>query len=753
MNEYLECGQKLQGFINTTNEYTIKELIGSGGTGNVYLAQGGNGKLYALKELYPKELRAELKRDNKTNLLVLSTTSNEEKTKNVYAWYKENLVEEAKFCQEAVKSRCLNNNDPYFLNCLGILEMDDLNTYAIYETYEGRTLSQCISEFWQNPAKDYEKHLTKMLIIMAIASTKLQYVHNMDILHLDLSPSNLYLSDYGYGEINNVEGEIPCLLDFGSAFKIDSDVEKHRFSASEGFTAPELYNVLNGVENKISTTTDIYSLVAILYYALTGEIFDDNLGLFKDELQEKLNKYPKTIQNSLLSLFEKNLYSGARHETAKELGLALLEIRGKLTNGNEDIQEIALAIKSIDKKLEKVSLDTEVIKEITEKTKGITQNNNKISKILLCAIPMLLFIVMGIILFFMFKDFKAPEIIVTNLKATDNGSYEVYNGYEQFVLKAGDDKELVFFNLKETDVKFDGFEATLQNFDQLPDGTYSFELCDVKKLTENPKIVIVEGCAVDFGENESARTEFLIDIKSPDEVRDATIPTVNLTKLKSVDNNKYVKVGSDVSFKIYFDDETQIKSVYLSDETKEDFIHAVGFGYEYMKLEQINSVEFQVTLEGVIGSKGEHTIYISPGAAEDAAGNLTQGVKSSRFYIYEKPEQIDTIEPTISIYPPEYKPNGIVEYTFACSDDKEIGSIYITEENIMLNNFDADIKIMYVNDTLMGGVRKIIFTNIQETTSVEEKSFTIGSGVVVDTFGNKSMWLTSGSFEMSDLKQ
>ena len=749
MNEYLECGQKLQGFINTTNEYTIKELIGSGGTGNVYLAQGGNGKLYALKELYPKELRAELKRNSETNLLVLSTTSNEEKTKNVYAWYKENLVEEAKFCQEAVKSRCLNNNDPYFLNCLGILEMDDLNTYAIYETYEGRTLSQCISEFWQNPAKDYEKHLTKMLIIMAIASTKLQYVHNMDILHLDLSPSNLYLSDYGYGEINNVEGEIPCLLDFGSAFKIDSDVEKHRFSASEGFTAPELYNVLNGVENKITTIADVYSLVAIVYYALTGEIFDDNLGLFKDELLEKFNKYPKTVQKSLMSLFEKNLYSEARHQSAKELGLALLEIRGKLTNGNEDIQEIVSAIKSIDKKLEKVSLNTEVIKETTEKTKGITKNNNKILKILLCAVSALfVFFTVGVFSFFL--DFEAPQIIVTNLKPTENGSYEVYNGYEQFVLKATDNDGITYFALDENDIQFDGFSCP-KNLRAMPDGTYLLELFCVEKLSDNPRIIINSGCVSDFKKNENEQIIINLDIKSLDEVRDSTIPTVTITKPKSEDNNKYVKIGSNVSFKIYFDDETQIKNIYLNDETKTDFIHAVGFEYDYMKLEQINSVEFQVTLEGVTGSKGEHTIYISPALAEDENGNFTQGIKSGKFYIYENETDKDIARPVCTIFAAEYKEGGVVEYKFCCADNEtsSIEMLNLSEDMITTNRFEADVEIVYMKNS---GCRIIRFSNIVETTPQELKYFTIDSGAAIDNYGNKTPPKDSPPFKMSELK-
>lgn len=751
MNEYLECGQKLQGFINTTNEYTIKELIGSGGTGNVYLAQGGNGKLYALKELYPKELRAELKRNSETNLLVLSATSNEEKTKNVYAWYKENLVEEAKFCQEAVRSRCLNNNDPYFLNCLGVLEMDDLNTYAIYETYEGRTLSQYISEFWQNPEKDYEKHLIKMLVIIAIASTKLQYVHNTDILHLDLHPSNLYLSDYGYGEINNVEGEIPCLLDFGSAFKIGSDVEKHRFSASEGFTAPEIYNVLNGVENKISTTTDIYSLVAILYYALTGEIFDDNLGLFKDELSEKLNKYPEILHKSLMDLFEKNLYSEARHESAKELGLALLEIRGKLTNGNEDIQEIVSAIKSIDKKLEKVSLNTEVIKETTEKTKGLTLNNNKILKILLCAVSALLLLALSF-----FVDFEAPQIIVTNLKPTENGSYEVYNGYEQFVLKATDNDGVAYFSLdpdKKDDIQIDGFSCT-KYLKPMPDGTYLLKIFDVNKITDNPRIIIKPGCVSDFKKNENEQIVIKLDIKSNGESRDSTPPTINASKPKSLENNKYVKLGTNVSFKIYFDDETQIKNIYLNDETKTDFIHAVGFEYDYMKLEQINSVEFQVTYVGVVGETGSCTVYISPGLAEDETGNLSQDFEIEKFYVYKDESELDYEEPTLTIYKPEYKEGGVVEYKVSCSDNKELASIYLSDNNINLEGFSADVEVVYINNVgSIGGVRKIRFSNIKDRTDEKSKRFMLDSGVAVDTFDNRSGPLRSPSFEMSELKQ
>lgn len=349
MQTTLKQGDIITGRIETytgtkkQERFTVKKFLGAGGTGLVYLCCGEDNKNYALKELYPKELEGVLKR-NEEGITYNSLAS--QSSKNTFEWYKNNLKREAMLCQKASISRHLENNDPFYLNCLGILIANETTIYAIYETYKGRTLAEYLEDFRSQENPDYTEHLVKMLITIAITANKLHHIHLNNILHLDITPANIFLVDYGHGYINKTEGEIPCLLDFGNACdKRDISAKEIRFSFSEGYSAPELLirSKDKTCNYEINERTDVYSLVAILYEALIGEKYDNHIiSKHHREWMEDLNAYPEIVRNDLCWILEDGLstWEPRLFYDARDLANTLKGIRSKLVDNNEDLDAL-----------------------------------------------------------------------------------------------------------------------------------------------------------------------------------------------------------------------------------------------------------------------------------------------------------------------------------------------------------------------------------------------------------------------------
>ena len=86
----------------------------------------------------------------------------------------------------------------------------------------------------------------------------LEYIHARGVIHQDIKPANIYMTDAGE----------PILLDFGVAAASDNEDPETNRLGSEGYAAPEQ----SGTEGKIGPWTDIYALAATLYRCVTGRI-------------------------------------------------------------------------------------------------------------------------------------------------------------------------------------------------------------------------------------------------------------------------------------------------------------------------------------------------------------------------------------------------------------------------------------------------------------------------------------------------
>lgn len=149
-------------------------------------------------------------------------------------------------------------------------------------------------------------------IILKICDT-LAPVHETGIIHRDLSPDNIYLTQ---------EGEVK-LLDFGAA-RYESGVNSKSLSVilKPGYAPEEQYRS----KGEQGSWTDVYALAATFYKMLTGVTPPDSLErAVRDEIKEpsKLGvQMPQSAENALMNAL--NIRKGDRTQTVGQFKEALL---------------------------------------------------------------------------------------------------------------------------------------------------------------------------------------------------------------------------------------------------------------------------------------------------------------------------------------------------------------------------------------------------------------------------------------------
>ncbi len=339
MNDY---GTPLAGnhlIKNGTTEYTVLRVLGAGGTGYVYLCKQSNGAYVAIKELYPKELWHVLERQATGDLLFTGSSDSQK----ILDWYRQTVKSAALLEQDHTKSSSGDNNSPYFMQCLQAPFEDHGTLYTVYNTFEGNSLDDYIKE--KRKSLTNADFLSTILSVIIISCKKLSYLHQQDLLHMDISLWNIFVTNHGGLE------DIPYLLDFGSAFKLGSDVNRCRFSVTDGFAPAEIYRHATGIGRlPISAAVDTYSLVAVLFYALTGKTYDDALWEMNNDWSKLLEDYPD--YEALCEVFRTGLNSQyQRYQSADELMDALCEYRAQI-RGNNKNDDLDLKLSELNKTFE-----------------------------------------------------------------------------------------------------------------------------------------------------------------------------------------------------------------------------------------------------------------------------------------------------------------------------------------------------------------------------------------------------------------
>ena len=326
--------------------YEITEYISEGGSCLVYSVKDKNGKVFVLKEYYPlrwdlgnKEFETDFVREG---LLLKSKKDDKSEKSNSVFDSEIEFLNKISFTE--YNGKINNELGAFRASKLTKPEAGFSGTHARYmviETAAGKILREHFEK--KEETVSYIKSVSELMIRILY---HLRQIHNNGILHLDLTPGNVYVCRIHESEY------LPIIIDFGSAIKAkkengllvaESISDVH--TKSDGYSAPEIELVLNGGNYIVSSQADIYSIGAIIYDLLIGEKFSTDI--FEDMDFVGLKPF---ISDKVLARF-KDVVPGVKIKLVKILTKCLeKEADKRYKNCNELIDEINGLIEIIDSK-------------------------------------------------------------------------------------------------------------------------------------------------------------------------------------------------------------------------------------------------------------------------------------------------------------------------------------------------------------------------------------------------------------------
>jgi serine/threonine-protein kinase len=248
--------------------YEILSLIGEVGMGKVYLAENKQiGLKVAVKVLSPQ-------------------------------FFNHNEIKE-RFKREAKTLALLDH--PHIVKLLNYYE-DDSGLYLIMEYVDGYTLDEYIEKV--NGLIPEEKAIKLFSELLDAVSS----AHESGIIHRDLKPSNIMISKKGVIKI----------LDFGIA-KIISDETDHKLTRTGARLGTIAYMSPEQIRGqKLSKSTDIYSLGVILFQMLTGKCPYDTSDISEFDLTVKIVQESLPKMNTIYPHISEDLQAVVDKATLKE---------------------------------------------------------------------------------------------------------------------------------------------------------------------------------------------------------------------------------------------------------------------------------------------------------------------------------------------------------------------------------------------------------------------------------------------------
>ena len=239
------------GHLLQNGKYRLTHVIGQGGFGITYKGvwftevKGPLGTVktevpVCIKEYFFKDY---CYRDSETSEVKVHSDMG----RMLFDKFKEKLIKEAKILSDV--------HHPHIVNVLEVFEENN-TAYIVMEYISGSNLKSILEKDGILPEATVLRYIHQV-------GEALQFVHEKNILHLDIKPSNILVDQNGKAR----------LIDFGVSKRYDikqQETSTTTLTLSKGFASIEQYDS-EGIQN-FSPCPDIYSLGATMYNLLTGKI-------------------------------------------------------------------------------------------------------------------------------------------------------------------------------------------------------------------------------------------------------------------------------------------------------------------------------------------------------------------------------------------------------------------------------------------------------------------------------------------------
>ncbi len=244
-------------------DFRILSLLGSGGFANTYLALDLTlGREVAIKEFFPSELAV------RADTQSVSVKSTEQESQ--FEWALGRFVREAK---TLAKFR-----HPSVVRVFRVFDAND-TAYMVLEFVRGADMESWLKRLGRPPTQEELDEVLPPLL------DALEVVHKAGILHRDIKPANIYIRE---------ADQTPVLLDFGAAkYAAAAAGDAANTTAaivSKGYSPNEAYTTDSQMQGP---WTDLYSLAATVYRALTGSAPQESTSRILDDNCVPLTSIPE----------------------------------------------------------------------------------------------------------------------------------------------------------------------------------------------------------------------------------------------------------------------------------------------------------------------------------------------------------------------------------------------------------------------------------------------------------------------------